>query len=135
MALTDIESENTELVRQFYAEAINSKDPTACERLLTDDFVHNGEFRGQAGQQAAVDAFLTAFPDLENRILMTVAEGDRVAAHQRWRGTHQGEFMGMAPTGKEVEFTSTAILLIHDGRIAQAWDEVDMLGLQLQLRR
>ena len=39
-------NENTELVERFYAEAINQKDSTACERLLTDDFVHNNEFRG-----------------------------------------------------------------------------------------
>lgn len=128
------QTENIELVQRFYEEAINKKDPTACARLLTDDFVHNNQFRGREGQQAAVDTFLTAFPDLENRILMTVAEDDKVAAHQRWRGTHHGEFLGMPPTGKKVEFTSTAILLIHGDLIAQAWDEVDLLGLQLQLR-
>jgi len=127
-------TENIELVQTFYEDAINRKDPTACDRLLTDDFVHNNQFRGREGQQAAVDMFNTAFPDLEVRVLMTVAEDDKVAAHQRWRGTHHGEFLGMPATGKKVEFTSTAILLIHDGLIAQAWDEVDLLGLQLQLR-
>jgi steroid delta-isomerase-like uncharacterized protein len=125
--------ENVALVQQFYEEAINQKDGTACERLLTDDFVHNNEFRGRASQQAAVDAFLKAFPDLSHRILITVAEDDRVAAHQKWTGTHQGEFLGIAPTGRKVTFTSTAVLLIHKGQIAQAWDEVDLLGLQTQL--
>ena len=125
---------NIEIVRRFYEEAINKRDSTACERLLTDDFVHNGEFRGREGQQKAVDAFLDAFPDLENTIRMTVAEDDKVAARQRWRGTHHGTFLGFEPTGKKVEFTSTAILQIHNGLIAQAWDEVDLLGLSLQLR-
>jgi steroid delta-isomerase-like uncharacterized protein len=125
--------ENVALVQQFYEEAINQKDGTACERLLTDDFVHNNEFRGRAGQQAAVDAFLEAFPDLSHKILINVAEDDRVAAHQKWTGTHQGEFLGITPTGRKVTFTSTAILLIHQGRIAQAWDEVDLLGLRAQL--
>ena len=86
------------------------------------------------GQQAAVDTFLTAFPDLEVKVLMTVTEDDKVSAHLRWRGTHEGEFIGIAATGKKVEFTSTAILLIsHDGLIAQAWDEVDLFGLSAQL--
>jgi steroid delta-isomerase-like uncharacterized protein len=125
--------ENVALVQQFYEEAINRRDRTACERLLTDDFVHNNEFRGRAGQQAAVDAFLEAFPDLSHKILITVAEDDRVAAHQKWTGTHQGEFLGIAPTGRKVTFTSTAILLIHQGQIAQAWDEVDLLGVKAQL--
>lgn len=125
--------ENVALVEKFYEEAINQKDGTACERLLTEDFVHNNEFKGRAGQQEAVDAFLTGFPDLEVNVLMTVAEDDKVAAHQRWRGTHDGEFIGIPATGKKVEFTSTAILVIHQGLIAQAWDEVDLFGLSAQL--
>ena len=128
-------AENVELVRRFYDEAINQRDPSACARLLTDDFVHNNQFRGREGQQAAVDAFLTGFPDLEVQVQMTVAEDDKVAAHQRWRGTQEGEFMGVAASGNEVEFTSTAILLIHRDLIAQAWDEVDLFGLVVQLRK
>jgi steroid delta-isomerase-like uncharacterized protein len=125
--------ENVALVQKFYDEAINRRDETACERLLTDDFVHNNEFRGRAGQQTAVNNFLNAFPDLKNQILMTVAEEDRVAAHQKWTGTHEGEFLGIQPTSRKVTFTSTAILLIHQGLIAQAWDEVDLLAIQTQL--
>jgi steroid delta-isomerase-like uncharacterized protein len=125
--------ENVELVKRFYEEAINQRDTTACERLLTDDFVQNNEFRGREGQQTAVNAFLSAFPDLKHQILMTVAEEDRVAAHQKWIGTHEGEFLGIQPTSRKVTFTSTAIILIHQGLIAQAWDEVDLLSIQTQL--
>jgi len=128
------QTENLELVQRFYEESINKKDGTACARLLTDDFVHNNQFRGREGQQGAVDEMIAAFPDLEVRIMMTVAEDDKVAAHQRWRGTHEGSFIGIEPTGKKVEFTSTAILLIHGDLIAQAWDEVDLMGLALQLK-
>jgi len=128
-------TENVELVRRFYEEAINQRDSSACARLLTDDFVHNNQFRGREGQQAAVDAFLTGFPYLEVQVQMTVAEDDKVAAHQRWRGTHEGEFMGVAASGNEVEFTSTAILLVHQDFIAQAWYEVDLFGLVVQLRK
>ncbi len=127
-------TENVELVQRFFEEAINQKDRTACERLLTDDFVHNNAFRGQTGQQGAVDELLAAFPDLQNRVMMTVAEDDKVAAHSRWRGTHEGSFLGIEPTGTKVEFTSTAIMLIHGGRIAQAWDEIDLMGLAMQLK-
>jgi len=126
-------TENVEAVRRFYDEAINKRDGSACARLLTEDFVHNNEFRGQKGQQAAVDAFLAAFPDLEVKVLNTVAEDEQVASHQRWRGTHEGEFLGIPGTGNKVEFTSTAILVIHQGLLAQAWDEVDLYGLQAQL--
>jgi len=125
--------DNKELVRRFYREAINERDSAACERLLSEDFVHNGETRGRQGQRQAVDYFLAAFPDLRNEIELIIAEDDLVAAHQRWRGTHEGEFLGVEGTGRPVEFTSTAVLRIRDGLIVQAWDEMDAAGLLGQL--
>jgi len=125
---------NKDLVRRFYAEAINARDLGACDRLLAEDFTHDGERRGSAGQRAAVAAFLDGFSDLANEILLIVGEGDLVAAHQRWAGTHDGEFAGVAPTGRRVEFTSTAFLRVESGRIAEAWDEVDIAGLMSQLQ-
>jgi steroid delta-isomerase-like uncharacterized protein len=124
---------NKAIVARFYAEAINERDLGAVDRLLSDDFTHDGERRGREGQRAAVKAFLDAFPDLRNEIEILIAEGDVVAAHQRWRGTHGGTFAGVEPTGRQVEFTSTAILRLEDGLIAEAWDEVDLAGLLEQL--
>ncbi len=121
------------MVRRFYAEAINARDLDAVERLLSEDFTHNGEVRGRSGQREAVAAFLHGFSDLHNEIVLILAEDDLVAAHQRWTGTHDGEFLGMAPTNRRVTFTSTAVLRVAGGLIEAAWDEVDMLGLTGQL--
>ena len=118
---------------RFYAEAINGRDVSAVDRLLSEDFVHNGEPRGRDGQRPAVQAFLDGFSDLHNEILLILGEGDLVAAHQRWTGTNDGAFAGAPATGNRVEFTSTAVLRIDGGLIAEAWDEVDMLGLTGQL--
>ena len=126
--------ENKELVRRFYREAIVERDPSACERLLSIDFVHNGEARGRTGQRQAVDYFLAAFPDLEHTIELIIAEEDLVAARQRWVGTQGGEFLGVAATGARVEFTSTAMLRVRDGLIAEAWDEMDSGAILAQLR-
>ena len=125
--------ENRNIVTSFYAEAINGRDLGAVDRLVSEDFVHNGETRGRAGQRQAVKTFLDAFEDLHNEIELMLADGDLVAAHQTWTGTHSGEFAGVPATGKRVEFTSTAMLRIEHGLIAEAWDEVDMLGLMQQL--
>ncbi|MBA3864809.1 MAG: ester cyclase [Solirubrobacterales bacterium] len=124
---------NKDLVRRFYREAIVERDARACERLLSADFVHNGEPRGRVGRRQAVEYFLAAFPDLDHEIELLLAEDDLVAAHQRWSGTHAGEFLGAAATGRRVEFTSTAVLRIRDGLIAQAWDEMDSGGILHQL--
>lgn len=124
---------NKDLVRRFYAEVINGRDLDAIDVLLTEDFRHDGELRGREGQRPAVAAFLDAFPDLEHSIDQILAEGDLVAARQTWSGTHEGEFAGVAPTGRRVEFGSTAILEIRGGMIAAAWDRVDVAGLMGQL--
>jgi predicted ester cyclase len=125
--------ENKDLVRRFYQEAIRERDAGACERLLSADFIHNGEARGRVGQRQAVEYFLAAFPDLGHRIEQILAEGDLVAAHQRWVGTHDGDFLGVAGTGRRVEFTSTAVLRVRDGLIVQAWDEMDSGGILKKL--
>ncbi len=69
------------VVREFYERAINRRDLSAVDALLTDDFRHNGERRGRTGQREAVSAFLSAFPDLRHQILIILAEGDLVSAH------------------------------------------------------
>jgi len=120
------------IVCDFYDEVINRRNLGAIDRLLTDDFRHNGEARGRTGQRRAVNEFLTAFPDLRHEILIILAEGDLVSAHQRWTGTLEGTFMGHAPNGRLVSFTSTAILQVRGDQIAQAWDVVD-IALAAQL--
>jgi steroid delta-isomerase-like uncharacterized protein len=130
----DDRQEHKDLVRRFYAEAVNARDLDAVDRLLTEDFTHDGERRGRAGQREAVAVFLAGFSDLHQEILLILAEDDLVAAHQRWTGTHDGPFLGAGPTGRRVTFTSTAVLRVRDGLIAEAWDEVDVAGLQAQLR-
>jgi steroid delta-isomerase-like uncharacterized protein len=130
--LSDLE-QNKQLVIRFYAEAINERDLGAVDRLLAEDFAHNGEHRGRTGQREAVKAFLAGFSDLSNEILLILAERDLVAAHQRWTGTHDGNFAGFSSTGRHVEFTSTAVLRVVNGEIAEAWDEVDMVTLMSQI--
>ena len=122
-----------DVVRRFYAKAINGRDSAACERLLGPDFVHNGERRGSAGQRQVVDAFLAAFDPLDHRIDAIFGDRDLVCARQTWTGRHSGSFMGVPPTGKRATFTSTAVLRVEDGLIVEAWDEIDLFGLFTQI--
>ena len=62
-----------------------------------------------------------------------IAEGDKVAVRQTWRGTHTGNFQGIPPTGKPVTFTSLEVYRVTGGKLAEEWVELDMLGLLQQL--
>jgi predicted ester cyclase len=116
------------LVARFYEQVINRGDLAAIDGLLSPDFVHNGESRGISGQRTAIKALLTAFPDLQVTTKMAIAEEDLVAVRQEWTGTHKGEFLGAAPTNRQISFTSQAMFRITDSRIVEAWVNEDDLG-------
>ncbi len=76
---------------------------------------------------------LTGFPDLQLTVEDMIAEGDKVAVRLSRGGTHQGVFMGVAPTGNEARWTGNTIFRIANGKIVEGWVEGDHLGLMQQL--
>ena len=78
-------------------------------------------------------AYTSAFPDLQLTTEDMVAEGNKVAIRNTWRGTHQGAFQGLPPTGKHVTFTGTDVFHVVGGKIAEQWADLDALGLMQQL--
>src|SRR5215216_2085661 len=73
------------------------------------------------------------FPDLESTIEDLIAERDKVVAHWRAQATHQGEYMGIPPTGNRVNFRGISIYRIEGGQIAESWGISDELGLMRQI--
>jgi predicted ester cyclase len=62
-----------------------------------------------------------------------IAEGDKVVARWRSRATHQGEYMGIPQTGKEVQFTGISFYRIEEGKIAESSTVEDQFGLMCQI--
>jgi steroid delta-isomerase-like uncharacterized protein len=89
---------------------------------------------GKAGVKAFFGGFWEAFPDAQLRGEDVVAgNGDRVAIRYTIEGTHRAPFAGVAPTGKKVTVTGQTIVRFTDGKVAERWNAVDMLGLLQQL--
>jgi predicted ester cyclase len=88
--------------------------------------------QAEAAKQEAAN-FRQGFPDVISTIEDLIAEGDKVVARWRSRATHQGEYMGIAPTGNEVEFTGISFYRIEEGKIAESWSVEDQLGLMRQI--
>lgn len=80
-----------------------------------------------------ITLFRSAFPDLEVTVEDIVAEGDRVVLRNRLTGTHEGEFMGIPPTGRKVESTGLVMGRIREGKAVEEWPQPDTLGLMQQL--
>src|SRR5215210_543024 len=118
--------ENKALVRREQGELWNyTGDLDAAEELFAPE-------QAEAARQEASD-FRRGFPDVVSTIEDLIAEGDKVAARWRARATHRGEYVGIPPTGKEVEFTGISVYRIEGGRIAESWTVEDELGLMRQI--
>lgn len=115
------------LVREHF-DAINQRDRSKVADLHADDVVVHSAGREVVGIEAVISdwwAQLEAVPDLQDSIDMLIAEGDRVAVRYTTTGTHEGEFLGIDPTGASVEVTSMALVRIDGDEIVEWWNQPD----------
>ena len=130
--------ENKAIAARFY-EIYNKGNMELVDELFSPDFVGRDpnhpslERRGSEGVKRVLAAFRNAFPDLEGTLEDQTAEDDKVVNRYTGRGTHQGEFLGVAPTGREVELSGVTIFRPSRGKIVEGWDFYDGLGLLRQL--
>ena len=127
---------NHALMRRFIDEVWNNGNVAVADELFHPEASSPSAPTlplGAEGVKFIVKMMRDAFPDYWMEITHIVAEDDRVAARFRQGGTHLGDLMGIAPTGKKVEWTEIGILRIADGKVVESWYDVDMLGLMGQL--
>ena len=128
---------NKKIVTEFIDALFSRGDSGAVDAYLSDDFVnHDPPFGAPAdreGMRAAAAMFRAAFPDWHSEVEILVAEDDLVVEHFTARGTHEGEIMGVAPTGREVSLPGINIFRVKDGRITERWGRLDDLGFLQQL--
>lgn len=128
---------NKALVRRAVADVLNKFDFALADEVFAENFIyrapHVPELRGPDGFKQVMTAIRTAFPDTHCTINELAGEGDTVIARWTATGTHKGEWMGVAPTGKRVTHTGTTTLRIAGGKIVEHWADWDALGLLQQL--
>ncbi len=123
--------------RRLY-ELLNAGDVDGFGDLLTDDFIEHEELPGLAPSKDGAMTFfrlqIAAFPDLHLAVEDVVTDGVKVVARTRYTGTHQGEFQGMAATGKAVDVQLIDIFAFaDDGRVSEHWGVIDQLTMMMQL--
>jgi steroid delta-isomerase-like uncharacterized protein len=128
------------LAHEWFEEVWNQGRSEAIERLFAADGVAHGLADLAGNDPVGPDGFkpfhrkLTeAFPDIRIEVEDTVCQGDKIAARCVLTGTHRGETLGMAATGRRVSVTGITILRIEQGKIAEAWNNFDFVGLYRQL--
>lgn len=129
--------ENKAIASRWNEEIWSKGNMAAVDELMATNFVWLNAPPGVASDREGFKRFQTgalgAFADMKCTVEDMVAEGDKVAVRWTWSGKHTGEYMGIAPTGKQVTMTGVSIIHIAGGKIVEEWDESDNLGFMEQL--
>lgn len=136
---TTTTEENKELIHE-YLDAWEDQNPDAIPAVLADDFstAHTDptgtEMQLDAeGVQELMTGYYEAFSELGHEVHEIVAEDDRVVVRLTFGGVHDGEFLGIEPTGNRIEVEEYLSFRVADGEIVELHSLADSLALLRQL--
>ncbi|MFN8590953.1 MAG: ester cyclase [Thermomicrobiales bacterium] len=127
--------QNKAIIREFFEQIWNQRSEEAIDRFVSESAAGNDPDFGQGreGFKAQWRQWMDAFPDLHFAIEEMVAEGDTVVARWTLTGTHQGPFLGIAPTGRKIRVAGMSLDHLRDGILVSGFDGWDNYGLRQQL--
>lgn len=131
-------ADGTGLIQRFFRDVIEGGRLDIIDGMVAEDFLDHesmpGQPPGMEGARFFANTVRTAFPDIRVTALEpALSDGNLEAAYVILAGTHRGELMGVGPTGRSVEFGSTHIIRIRDGKVAEHWGTTDLLGILQQV--
>jgi len=125
------------VVRRNTEEVQGGGNFDVFEELFADDFVDRTTQPGTSPDKAGVRKLYTymraAFPDFHVEIHWQLADGDRVTTYKTYHGTHEGPFLGIAPTHRAVHFESVDMMRVQNGKITDHWGVGNLLSLMQQI--
>ncbi|PKB64419.1 MAG: hypothetical protein BZY80_03120 [SAR202 cluster bacterium Io17-Chloro-G2] len=128
---------NRAVVSRFIEEFKNNANAGIVDELFTPGFVHHLPDprlpAGKEGLKLVGQSITAGFPDVQVTVNDLLADGDKVIERTTARATHTGEFNGIPPSGTAVTWTEIHIYRLENGKIAEMWSEIDLLGLLIQL--
>jgi NADPH:quinone reductase len=125
------------VVRRNTEEVQGGGDFALFDQLFADDFIDHTPQPNctpdKAGARALYQKLREAFPDFHAVIHWQSADGDRVTTYKTYHGTHQGTFLGVAPTGRKIHFDTVDVMRVRNGQIAEHWGVAHLYSLMQQL--
>jgi steroid delta-isomerase-like uncharacterized protein len=131
-------AESNKALMQRFTQFINTASEELAGELISPDAIFHvpgraEPMRGPAGYLAIIGMMRGGFPDIQWTLEETIAEGDKVAARFTMRGTHEGTFYGVPPTGKKIEVKAMNIYRFSNSEILEEHGQPDLLGLLQQI--
>ena len=136
-AQAEVEEANKALV-EGYIDEFNKGNVEILNEVCAPDYrfyvpSNSPKFMSREEIVGLMKMFISAFPDFSWSIEDTVAEGDKVVTRFSMRGTHEGEWQGIPPTGKMVETSAIFITRIENGKVVEMREEENSVGFMMQL--
>ncbi len=129
--------ENKVVVRRYFEEMLNQGNLSVAGEVFAADMNFGGsylpEMRGIEAAKGFCASIRTAFPDIHYDVIDLIAEADKVAVRWSATGVHQGEWLGVAATGKRINVTGTTTFRLSGGKIEDHWVDWDALAQMRQL--
>ena len=127
-----------EFIMNRFVEFINTADEKLAQELISVNakFYVPGSpepMQGPEGYLAIIDMMRSGFPDIQWTLEETIVEGDKVAARFMMRGTHQGSFFGVPPTGKSIAVQAMNFYRLSNGQFVEEYGMPDRMGLMQQI--
>jgi steroid delta-isomerase-like uncharacterized protein len=131
-------SDNKTTMLRLYEEVFNGGQLEVIDELIADDFVDHEELppgmpRGKEAPREMTSMMRGAFPDFHATVEDMLEDGDKVITRARFSGTHQGEFMGIPPTGNRIDIPVIDIVEFRDGKAIAHWGLMDQAAMMGQL--
>ena len=125
------------LVRRNTEQVQGQGDFALFEELFDDDFVDHtpqpGTTPDKAGVRVLYNRLREAFPDFRPEIHWQTVDGDIVTTFKTYHGTHRGDFLGIAPSGKIIQFETVDAMRVRDGKITDHWGVANLYSVLQQL--
>lgn len=124
------------VMRRFAEEIVSNGDFSVLDELVHPAYVFRSpgqEVHGPEGLRGVIGAYRAAFPDLKMTVDDLVAAGDKAVVSFTLTGTHEGELMGIAATGKPARVSGMVLSRFEHGRIVEEWEVLDQLTMLQQL--
>ena len=131
--------QNKDIARRIPEEITSLGKFELIDEIFAPNFVDHtfvpafGLSPGRVGIRQFITMLRSGFPDIDIKVQDSFAEGDIVVVRNLAKGTHTGEFMGIAPTGNQVTWTETHFVRMVNGQVVEHWVDADRLGLMQQL--
>jgi steroid delta-isomerase-like uncharacterized protein len=125
------------IVRRNTEEVQGRGNFEVFDELFADNFVDHtpqpNMVPDKEGVRGLYTKLRTAFPDFHAEIHWQAAEGELVTTYKTYHGTHHGPFLGVAPTGRKIQFETVDVMRVHDGKITGHWGVANLFSVLQQL--